>query len=539
VLRRPIHGALLAAALAFLSCHGGRRGPPPERFVPAAARAAVVIPEAGRAAEELAALHASISGFPGAGELAGARGALVAQLGFDPLDPDALADAGVDPRRGAAIALLERQGPRGETGEATLVVIPAADVPKIERLLARLARDRLGATERRAETHGAIAAVVFSRPASAVAALTYAVVDRTALLTTHPSGPALVSEAAALAPAASLAEDPGFLRARAALGEPVAAIAFVPAGSRILQGASALRDGVGIAVSAGPGRLGARVAMLLGAREPSFRALAADGRAAALVAQLDPAAPLVARWDGDFAALGKKLVPMIGARDRAVLERRGIDLERDLFRVLAPGGAVALSLPAHLAFGGLTAAATRADPLRAAEFEAILPVRPGADAGAAAERLARAVGATRRGRRADDGIARVQTRSGEIGWKVDTARGHIVAAGGRPGRIDALLARVAQGEPEWKAPTPAAEAALSGGLGGAALDAPRLVAAVRALPDEAFGGGPSGFVLRSLVERIVEPAQRLAAASLRVELGEGVLLLALDVEARAGAGEER
>ncbi len=133
----------------------------------------------------------------------------------------------------------------------------------------------------------------------------------------------------------------------------------------------------------------------------------------------------------------------------------------------------------------------------------------------------------------------MQTASGEIAWKVDAARGQVVAAGGRPGRIDALLARLADGEPGWKAPTPAAEAALAGGLGGAALDAPRLVAAVRALPDEAFGGGPSGFVLRSIVERFVEPAARLAAISLRADLAEGALLLSLDVEGRAGAGEER
>ena len=60
-----------------------------------------------------------------------------------------------------------------------------------------------------------------------------------------------------------------------------------------------------------------------------------------------------------------------------------------------------------------------------------------------------------------------------------------------------------------------------------------LVAAVRAMPDEAFGGGPSGFVMRSLVDRVAEPASRLAAVSLRADLAEGALVLALDVEARA------
>ena len=529
----------LLAALAPLACGGGRRGPPPERFVPASARAALIVPDTGRAATALAALHATVSGFPGAGDLAGSRGALAAQLGFDPLDPDALSDAGVDARRGAAVALLDAPGAQPGEVPATLVVLPAGDAPKLERLLARLAKDRLGATERSSEPRGGVSAVVFRRPGGSPAALSYVLVQRTALLTTHPSGPDLVAAAATLAPPASLGEHSGWKLARAALGEQVAAVAFVPAGSRLLEGLWAFKDGMALGVSASPNRLSARLAMLLGAREPSFRALAADGRGAALVSRLDPTAPLVARWDGDFAALGTKLVPMLSQRDRALLERHGLDLQRDLFSLLAPGGAVALSLPAHLSLGELTAEATRKDPLRAVEFEAVFPVRPGADAAAAAGRLAKAVGAQRphvRGRGharppPDDGVVRVRTPSGEIAWKLDLAAGRLVAAGGRPGRIDALLARLAGSEPGWKARTPTAEAALSGGLGGVALDAPRLVAAVRALPDEAFGGGPSGFVMRSIVERAIDPAARLAAASLRAELAPGTLRLDLDAEA--------
>jgi hypothetical protein len=72
-----------------------------------------------------------------------------------------------------------------------------------------------------------------------------------------------------------------------------------------------------------------------------------------------------------------------------------------------------------------------------------------------------------------------------------------------------------------------------------AVNVGRLVAAVRALPDEAFGSGPSGFVMRSLVERVVEPAARLAAISIRADLSEGALVLALEVEARPLTAEAR
>ena len=280
--------------------------------------------------------------------------------------------------------------------------------------------------------------------------------------------------------------------------------------------------------------------MLLGAREPSFRALAADGRAAALVSRLDPAAPLAARWDGDFAALGRKLVPIDrGAgpgRARSGAASTSSGTSSACSRRAAPSRC--RSPPASRS-GGLTADAARADPLAAFEFEALLPLRPGADAAAAAERLARAAGARRASGRPDDaGIARLHTPSGEIAWKVDPRaaarrrRGRAARADRRAPRAGSRATRQG-GRPR----RPPREAALAGGLGGVALDAPRLVAAVRALPDEAFGGGPSGFVMRSLVERVVEPAARLTAVSLRAELAEGALLF---VARRRGArGEER
>jgi hypothetical protein len=41
-------------------------------------------------------------------------------------------------------------------------------------------------------------------------------------------------------------------------------------------------------------------------------------------------------------------------------------------------------------------------------------------------------------------------------------------------------------------------------------------------------------VMRSLVDRLVDPVARLAAVSFRADLAEGALVLALDVEARRG-----
>jgi hypothetical protein len=527
VLRRTHRAALTAAALAVLACPGGRRGPPPERFVPADAAAAVVLPETSRAVLELAALARTVERFPGAGEIAATRGALAAQLGFDPLDPEALADAGLDPRRGSAVATLRGRDRR-------LVVLPVDDPARLEALVVRLARDRLGATERSAATRGEASVVTLRVPGGAAAALAYAVVQRTAILCAGAAGPEIVAAAANLAPEASLGESAAWKLARRALGDDVAAVQWTPPGSPLLSGLRPLADGIAVGLSAAPGRLVARAAVLLGGREPSFRALAGGGAGAKPLARLDPRAQLAARWDGDLAALGRMLAPALPAPERARLAARGLALEGDLLDLLAPGAAVAISLAPGLDLGGLTTEVARRDPLRAIEFEAVLPVKDAAAAEAASARITATAARGRRGGRVEGGVHRLRTPSGEIAWRVDAEARRVVAAGGRPGRLEELLARLEGGE-GWRAPTPGAEDALAGGLGGAVLDPGRLVAAVRAMPDEAFGTGPSGFVTRSLVGRVVEPAARLAAVSLSADLAEGALVLALVVEAREAA----
>ncbi len=70
------------------------------------------------------------------------------------------------------------------------------------------------------------------------------------------------------------------------------------------------------------------------------------------------------------------------------------------------------------------------------------------------------------------------------------------------------------------------------------LSPPTLVAGVRALPEESFGSGPTGFVIRSVVERFLEPAERVRAVSLRAELGDAALLVQVEVEAPPGEGKE-
>jgi hypothetical protein len=130
------------------------------------------------------------------------------------------------------------------------------------------------------------------------------------------------------------------------------------------------------------------------------------------------------------------------------------------------------------------------------------------------------------------GTYRIQTGTGEIAWRIDPEARRAVIAGGEAGSLAALEARLAGGGAGFRPPTPNAAKALEGGIGGLVVDAPHLVASVRALPEDAFGTGPSGFVMRSVVDRLVEPASRLSAVSLRTDLAEDALLVAVELEAR-------
>lgn len=526
--RLPQRGLVVAlAALAACSRCGSAGGPPPERFVAADVMAAVVVPRIQGAARDLAAFYATAEDFPGTSQLPSLRASLSAQLGFDPLDLGALRDAGIDPRGGLAIAFPApaRVG-AAAVRPPPLLVLPISNRAAAETLVRKIATDRLGAGVRTVEVIGATQVVVFRQRAGAPPAVAAGEAVGTLVLSSGPAGPAAVARALSLQPKDSLAENPAWKAARRAAGREPAVVAFIPPGSPVLSGLWAVRDGAALALDAAPRKLRARAIALLGDREPSFRALAADGDGGALVARLDPGADVVARFDCDPAALAAKLLPMIPAAERAKLAKAGIDLDRDLIGALAPGGAAALSLARRIDLPSLDARTLRRDPFRLIEFDLLLPLRDPIRAVALSERLVRLAGPRPRGE-----VFSVPMASGELAWAIDGER--LVAAGGARGRLAALRARHDGSAGGYRPPTEDARRALaSGGLGAAVLDTRNFVASVRALPQESFGAGPTGFVMRSLAERIVDPAERIDAISLRVALAEGALVLSIEIEPR-------
>jgi hypothetical protein len=218
---------------------------------------------------------------------------------------------------------------------------------------------------------------------------------------------------------------------------------------------------------------------------------------------------------------------------QAALARAGLDAERDLLAALAPGAVAALSLAptfdvAAVSRGG--AGAVASDPFRLAHLTAAFAVKDEALAQAALAGFARAAPAL--------GLA-AQPRSGAGvgGWRfargalaMDAAvEGRRVLVAGGPGRLEATLSGRAA---TYAPPTADARAALAPGAAGAVLDFGQLVAAFRALPPAAYGSGPDAFVMRSLAERVIDPAARLVAASARVAAIADGARLDLVIEAR-------
>lgn len=526
---RPLRQAGLLVTLATVAACaqcGGAVGPPPERHVPADVVAALIVPELRGAARSLAEFYATAQDFPGTAGLPGLRASLSSQLGFDPLDTAALRDAGLDPRGGLAIAW---QGPSPKEKGAPrrgppLLVVPVSNRAAAEAFVQRLATERLGAAQRSVEARGPSQVTVYRTGATAPPALSVAAADGSYLLCPGPEGPEAVARAVALAPGASLADTAAWQVARRAAGSDAAVIGFVPPGSPLLSGLWAVRDGAALALWAEPRKLHARLVTLLGDREAGFQALAATGDGGGLTSRLDPSAALVGRWDGAPGPLAAKLLPLIPERERDRLARAGIELGRDLFDALAAGGAASLSLAPRLELPTLDAKALRRDPLRLVQFELVLPLADAPRVAGLSERIARMGGQRRQG-----APWTVPTASGEVAWAIDGDR--LLVTGGGVGRLAALRGRMAGSAGGYRAPTDDARRTLaSGGLGALVLDTRNAAASVRALPPEAFGTGPTGFVMRSLVERFVEPAERIEAASLRAALEPGALVLALEVQ---------
>ena len=530
--------ALVAAALALgPGCSRQAPHPPPERYVPGDAPAAISIPALGDASRQVGALYRTVAQAPPAARLGEVHAALRAQLGFDPLDPRGLEQAGVDPGGGAAAAL--------PTGGPPLLVLPVLDVARLDATLARLARDRMGAADRVATKVRGLEVIVFRRDSGGPPALSYTLAGPHAVVSAGAQGAEAVAAAAAMPEERSLARSPTWRRAREAVGGGYLATVAVPPGSPAAADVRAARDGAALGLRCDATTLGIRLALLLapdreawwqGLRSDGGRAPGAGGAPAGdPVAAMPADAALVLRWAGDPAA-ARRLLPWLPPDAARALAAAGVDPERDVFPSLGPGAALALSLAPTFTvaeFASPRFDVRRTDPFRVVRLEAVLPVRDAARLRAILARLQKAAARTgvKVAPRGPPGAPASWTLSwGAATLGLSLAGDRLLVAGGAE-RLRALEARAVAGG-GYAAPTPPARAALAGGLGGAVLDVGHLVRSVAALPEEAYGTGPNAFVMRSLVGRYLEPAESLATVSARLDLSPGAAVVDLEVVGR-------
>jgi|GEM_PF-1710562 len=539
--RAPAFAAALLLAAGCARCAAPPTRAAPERHLPATAPFLLVVPMLEPAVRDLAALKRTLASIPAAAQLDEAFQAVKLQLGFDPLEPSGLDQAGIDPRGGGGVAF--GPGP-------PLLLLPVADAARFEATLQRLARDRLGASVRSAEAVSGRRVTVFRREGSPAPAMAWMAVGSLALVSAGPESPRTVAEAAALPAEQALAGSPHWRVASAFLGNGYPIQLLAPARSPVLSDVPAAYEGAALGLRAGAASLSARAALLLGPeRAPAWRALAGAGPEAAAragtdeVARLPSDASLVIRFGGDPVALGRRLVPRLPRRVSEALLAARLDLERDLLGALAPGAALSVSLAPTFTVEGLSSSRLgpgSGDPFRLVGLDGLARVRDPARFKAFLARLGLVAprwGARLTGRATTDGGS----------WKLSlgaarlacSLSGERLAVAGGPDRLEPLSRRAAAGGPGYAAPTRASRAALASGVAAAVLDVRNAVAAVRALPQEAYGTGPDGFVTRSLVDRFLEPASRLEAVSLRLDVTPEAALIDLEIEGReAGEGPQ-
>ncbi len=512
-LSPSVAAPLLALALALSGCArcgAPPAGPPPERFVPQGARGAVVVPELGALQREAAALYGTLLAMPGGGDLSLLRTALGAQLGFDPFDPASTEAAGIDPRRGAAISVV--YGRSAQSMGLPVLIFGAADQGKVKALVARLARDRIGAGEAGTLTVEGRTLDVWRRAPGDPIQVTLAFSDGYAFLAGSPEGPPAVGEALALTPEASLLQSPAWKAARDAAGPGLSALLFSTHGAAGLGGSGFTSGAVlGLSATARSARL--VLAGLLGDDEARLRPLAGTGAGKAGPLALDPDTVLAARLSASPAAL-LALLPEEAADPREAPIRAFLS-------ELQPGVDVGISLSPKADLGGAVASRGAVDPFAVVRLELTGAVKDPAAAAARFDAIARQLGGEAKpGRwRLGDGPIRVE-------WALTGSA--LALAGGPAGGLEALQARAARKAPAL-APPPAAFEALQGGLGGAALSGDNLVKGLKSLPPDAWGTGPDAVMTRSMVEKLATPTGKGGGLTVRADLPQGALRVALEV----------
>ena len=502
---------LLAASCA--RCGAPASAASAEELLPPHPSGAVVTAPLGALVQHFAALSDRVASLPG-GELLGElRKGLTAQLGFDPLTRDGLLSAGVDPQRGAAVALIEAQ-PRPEWTVALPLVNPDLFIQTIQRLLV----ERLGfAPAAGPPTH----AKLFERNGQRLAV---EVVRGYGLIARGADPAALVAERKVQE---SLAQSAGLLLARQKLGAQDLVV-WAPAGSALPKRYTArtLPGDVALSLQGAETGLALRLLAQLPQAEAARAAAALPGGGSALFDLLPGNAPLRAR----LGVAPAQLLALLRDDPRLSPTLDKLKSVDAVFAALLPGAAFSLGVARNASIAEAVDYGLdwrRKSPFDTVQLVALAQAADGPRLLLALEALAKELPAL--GARVERGPADFQiTYAGGKG-----ARFGLRQIDGKP--VAFLLGGDLKPEDLRALPRPVnpEAAALYADPGAAArVDFGKLAAEVHALPDTTYGTGPQSYVTRSVVAQVIDPLRPLRL-TFGVQAQPDFLGATLDVEIAA------
>jgi len=479
--------ALLLLVAAGCSRCGATMASAAEELLPPHPPGAVVTAPLGAVAQHLATLTGKVASLPGGEQAGELRRAVAAQLGFDPLTADGLGSAGLDPERGAAVAVLENQ----EWVASLPVAKPDVFLQTVQRVLG----ERAGFAPAAEQPKGA---KVFERRGLRVGV---AVVRGYGIVARTDDPAAAIATSDGRGPDQSLARDPGLADARSRLGAQDF-IAWAPAGSalprrylrRPLPGDSAL------SVQGSEQGIASRMYAQLPPESAQRAAASLPGGGAGLVELLPADAPFRARLGIAPAQIRESLrgTPEVAA----LLDRlRGADGEA--LAAIVPGVAVSMGVAKGANIGeaidyGLDF--RRKSPFDTVQLVALAEVSDRPRLMKAFEQIARVM---------PELGARAERHGDDFQVSYPAGRGARFGVREIDGKqVAYLLGGTLRPEELRRTPRSAnPETAVLYADKGAAIrmDFGKLAAALRELPASAYGSGPQSYVARSLVGQVIEP----------------------------------
>lgn len=495
-----------------------------ERFLPRDAQAAIVVSDLGTLGEKLARFqNLKIASFLAQLQNARSAEALVStvmrQVGVDLRSRQAMEDAGIDPGKGVGAAFL--------AGNQAFTVLGVKDAKKLEETFASLARNRLGAPERKEEKAGGGTLVTFSRKDATTPLLGLLFVGDFVLVAPG----AAVAQLPALAsqpPEKSLAEEPVLAASLGRLPKERDFHVYLPGGTGLLPAGSVQ----GLTLTG----LIEEKAVTLRADAPwpdtqASLAPLAPVSGPELLGYLPPDSFLVARYRGDPSTLGGVWPYLVGPYITRAVQQSGFDLKGEVLDNLQSGvvAGVALAPTAQLGGGLPDLDIRRTNPFRFVQLVVVGEAKDAAKAGATLAKVpdisdkfgAKVTPEDVAGKRA----YLTSYRAGE-GAHFAEVGGRLVLAAPRA-RLEAAITSLGAQPGESPVATDLRDA-VKDPVVSVVLDLRKMSDAVRNLPSQAWGIG--GFAIRATALRWLEAMDDLRAVTLGVSQKDKALQAELSLK---------